>query len=153
MLVLTRQNLPILDRHKVAGAEGVLRGAYVLAREQGAAPDLVLIASGSEVELILAAREELVARGIDARAVSMPSWELFREQPQEYRDQVLPPPVKARLAVEAAVPMGWHEWVGDGGDIIGITRFGASAPAKENFKRFGFTVDHVVERATRLVRR
>jgi transketolase len=153
MLVLTRQNLPILDRNTVAGAEGVLRGAYVLAREKGAVPDLVLIASGSEVELILAAREELAARGIDARAVSMPSWELFREQPQEYRDQVLPPPVKARLAVEAAVPMGWHAWVGDGGDIIGMTRFGASAPAKENFKRLGFTVDHVVERATRLVRR
>jgi transketolase len=114
---------------------------------------VILIASGSEVQLIMSAREALGRHGIDARVVSMPSWELFREQPQEYRDQVLLPDVKARLAVEAAVPMGWHEWVGDGGDIIGITRFGASAPATENFKRFGFTVDHVAARAGALVRR
>jgi len=153
MLVLTRQDLPVFDREKFGGAEGVLKGAYILAREKGALPDLILIASGSEVQLIMAAREELARQGLDARVVSMPSWELFREQPQEYRDQVLAPQVKARLAVEAAVPMGWHEWVGDGGDIIGITRFGASAPAKENFKRFGFTVDHVVARARALLRR
>ena len=153
MLVLTRQDLPIFDRQKLGGAEGLLKGAYVLAREKGALPDVILIASGSEVQLIMAAQEKLAKEGIDARVVSMPSWELFRGQPQEYRDQVLLPQVKARLAVEAAVPVGWHEWVGDGGDIMGITRFGASAPAKENFKRFGFTVDHVVERAKRLVRR
>jgi transketolase len=153
MLVLTRQNLPIFDRQKLGGAEGVLKGAYILAREKGALPEVLLIASGSEVQLVVAAQEELARQGIDARVVSMPSWELFREQPQEYQDQVFPPQVKARLAVETAVPMGWHEWVGDGGDVIGITRFGASAPANENFKRFGFTVDHVVERITRLVRR
>jgi len=153
MLVLTRQDLPVFDRQKLGGAEGVLKGAYILAREKGALPEVVLIASGSEVQLVVGAQEELVRQGIDARVVSMPSWELFRQQPREYRDQVFPPQVKARLAVETAVPMGWHEWVGDGGDVIGITRFGASAPAKENFKRFGFTVDHVVERTTRLVRR
>jgi transketolase len=135
----------------VAAAEGLLKGAYVLAREKGAAPDVILIASGSEVQLIMAAQAELANRGIDARVVSMPCWEFFREQPQGYRDEVLPPAVKARLAVEAAVPMGWREWVGDGGDIIGINRFGASAPAKENFKRFGFTVEHVVARAEALV--
>jgi transketolase len=153
MLVLTRQNLPIFDRSKVAAAEGLLKGAYVLARERGAAPDVILIASGSEVQLIMAAQAELANRGIDARVVSMPCWEFFREQPQAYREEVLPPAVKARLAVEAAVPMGWREWVGDGGDIIGINRFGASAPAKENFKRFGFTVEHVMERAAALVHR
>jgi transketolase len=153
MLVLTRQDLPIFDRQKLGGAEGVLKGAYILAREKGALPDVILIASGSEVQLVVAAQEQLVRQGIDARVVSMPSWELFREQPQDYRDHVLPAQVKARLAVETAVPMGWHEWVGDGGDVIGITRFGASAPAKENFKRFGFTVENVVERTTRLVPR
>jgi transketolase len=153
MLILTRQDLPVFDREKLGGAEGVHKGAYILAKEKGAVPEVILIASGSEVQLIMAAREELAKERIDARVVSMPSWELFRGQPQDYRDQVLLPQVKARLAVEAAVPMGWHEWVGDGGDIIGITRFGASAPVKENFKRFGFTVDHVVARARALVRR
>jgi len=151
MLVLTRQNLPVFDRSKVAAAKGLLRGAYVMAHEKGAAPDVILIASGSEVQLILAAQEELASRGIDARVVSMPCWEFFREQPQGYREEVLPPAVKARLSVEAAIPMGWREWVGDGGEIIGMTRFGASAPDKENFKRFGFTVEHVVARAVALV--
>jgi transketolase len=152
MLVLTRQNLPVFDRSKVAGAEGVLRGAYVLSREKGSVPEVILLASGSEVQLVLAAQAELANRGIDACVVSMPCWEFFRAQPQAYREEVLPPAVKPRLAVEAAVAMGWREWVGDGGDIIGINRFGSSAPAKENFKRFGFTVEHVVERAAALVR-
>jgi transketolase len=151
MLVLSRQGLPIFDRAALGGAEGLLKGAYVLAREEGTLPDVLLIASGSEVQLILAAREELTKQGIDTRVVSMPSWELFREQSQDYHEQVFPPGIRARLAVEAGVPLGWRDWVGDGGDIIGITRFGASAPGRENFKRFGFTVDNVVEKAKRLV--
>jgi transketolase len=151
MLVLTRQGLPILDRHTYASAAGVLQGAYVLSKEKGDVPDIVLMASGSEVQLILAAQEQLAANGIDARVVSMPSWELFEEQPQSYRDAILPRQVKARLAVEAGSPLGWREWVGDAGEVIGITRFGASAPAREVFKHYGFTVDNVVTRARQLV--
>jgi transketolase len=109
------------------------------------------MASGSEVHLILEAQETLAAEDIDARVLSMPSWELFLEQPQEYRDEVLPPKIKARLAVEAGVPQGWRDWVGDDGHIIAIDKFGASAPGKENFSRYGFTVENVVERARRLV--
>jgi transketolase len=153
MLVLTRQGLPVFDRQKVASAEGVVRGAYVLAKERGERPDIVLIASGSEVQLILGAQERLAAEGIDARVVSMPSWELFRAQTQDYCNQVLPPSVKARLAVEAAAPFGWCEWVGDQGAVIGIHRFGASAPYKDTFAHFGFTVDHVMERAKSLLAR
>jgi transketolase len=151
MLVLTRQGLPIIDRHTCASAEGVLKGAYVLLKEKGDHPDIVLMASGSEVQLILAAQEQLAANGIDARVVSMPSWELFQEQPQSYRDAILPTQVKARLAVEAGAPLGWREWVGEAGEVIGITRFGASAPAREIFKHYGFTVENVVTRARQLV--
>lgn len=151
MLVLTRQGLPIFDRGKFAGAEGLLKGGYVLSKEKGATPDIILMASGSEVQLIMAAQESLATDGIDARVVSMPCWEFFMEQSQEYRDEVLPPQVKARLAVEAGVPLGWRQWVGDEGDIIAITKFGASAPASENFKQYGFTVENVVKRAKRLV--
>jgi transketolase len=151
MLVLSRQDLPIIDRSKLSGAEGVLKGAYVLSPEVGASLQAVLIASGSEVPLILAAQEQLAAEGICARVVSMPSWDLFREQPQTYRDKILPPSATARLAVEAGVPLGWREWVGDAGDVIAITRFGASAPYKEIFKHFGFTVENVVARTKQLV--
>ena len=151
MLVLTRQGLPIYDRSKTGGAEGLLQGAYVLINEKGAEPDIILMASGSEVQLICVAQEILASEGIDARVVSMPCWEFFSEQSQEYRDEVLPPETKARLAVEAGVPMGWRQWVGDEGEIIGINKFGASAPAKENFKQYGFTVENVVGRAKKLV--
>jgi transketolase len=151
MLVLTRQGLPVFDRTEGGGANELLRGAYVLSREKGAVPDIILLASGSEVQLIFEAQGRLSAVGIDARVVSMPSWDLFLEQSTEYRDQVLPPKVKARLAVEAGVPLGWHQWVGDSGDIIAITKFGASAPARETFKRYGLTVENVVERAKILV--
>lgn len=151
MLVLSRQDLPIVDRSRLSGAEGVLKGAYVLSLERGTGLQAVLIASGSEVPLILAAQEQLAAEGISARVVSMPSWELFREQPQSYRDETLPPSAKARLAVEAGVPLGWREWVGDAGDVIAITRFGASAPYQEIFKQFGFTVENVVARTKRLL--
>jgi transketolase len=151
MLVLSRQNLPILDRSKLAGAEGVLKGAYVLAKEKTGTPDIILMASGAEAHLLLQAQEQLLNAKINARVVSMASWELFREQPQSYRDEVLPPATKARLAVEAGSPLGWRDWVGDHGDIIGITRFGASAPAKELFKQYGFTVENIVERAKKIV--
>jgi len=151
MLVLSRQDLSIADRSRLAGAEGVLRGAYVLAHEQGVTPQAVLIASGSEVSLVLAARERLAEEGIDTRVVSMPSWELFREQTQSYRDEVLPPHLKARLAVEAGVPFGWREWVGPDGDVIGMTDFGASAPYQISFQHFGFTIENVVARTKQLL--
>lgn len=151
MLVLTRQGLPIFDRNEMASAEELYKGAYVLSREKSGAADIILMASGSEVSLIMEAQETLAKEGIDARVVSMPCWELFLKQPQEYHDEVIPPEVKARLAVEAGVPLGWHQWVGDGGDIIGINKFGASAPASENFKQYGFTVENVTQRAKKLI--
>ncbi len=151
MLVLTRQGLPILDRRKMASAEGLLRGAYVLTKEKGASPAIVLMASGSEVQLILRAQEALALDNIDARVVSMPSWELFLEQTQGYRDEVLLPDVDSRLAVEVGVEQGWRNWVGDKGDIIGITKFGASAPNKVILNHYGFTVENIVERAKRLL--
>lgn len=153
MLVLTRQKLPVFDRRDLGGAQGVLRGAYVLAREDGDAPDIILMASGSEVQLIFEARARLAGEGIRARVVSFPSWKLFEEQPRSYREEVLPPEVGARLAVEAASPEGWRRWVGDGGYVIGVDRFGASAPYKENFAHYGFTVENVVSRAYRLLKR
>jgi transketolase len=129
----------------------LLKGAYILSRERKDKPDIVLIATGSEVHLVLQAQQVLTADGIDARVVSMPSWELFREQPIGYRNEVIPPSVKARLAVEAGSPLGWRDWVGDSGDVVGITTFGASAPHKILFERYGFTVNHVVERAKKLI--
>jgi transketolase len=153
MLVLTRQGLPILDRSKLGGAEGVLKGAYVLSKEEGDVPDVALIASGSEVQLVLEGQEKLAAEGIRARVVSMPSWELFRDQPRDYRDEVLPPEVRARLAVEAGSPLGWRDWVSDAGDVLGLTKFGARAPYNEVFKHYGLTVDNVVARAKALLGR
>jgi transketolase len=151
MLVLTRQGLPIVDRHRLASADGVLQGAYILSREQGAEPQMLLIASGSEVSLILEAQVQLASEDIDVRVVSMPSWELFREQSQSYRESVLPPSVTARLAVEAGSPMGWHEWVGSAGAVLGIDTFGASAPARDLFQEYGLTADHVVAKAKQLL--
>jgi transketolase len=151
LLALTRQNVPTFDRTKLAGAEGVLKGAYVLSKEPGERPHVILISTGSEVQIILEAQGKLAAEGIAARVVSMPSWELFEEQPPEYRDSVLPPDVKARLAIEAASPFGWRNWVGDAGDILAIDHFGASAPYKEIYKHFGLTVEAVIERAKKLV--
>ncbi len=151
IIVLTRQGVPVLDREKVAGAEGVLKGAYVLSRENSDAPDIILLATGSEVQLILEAQKKLAEENISARVVSMPSWELFVQQPDEYRHEVLPPGIRARLAVEAGSPLGWRDWVGDHGDIIGVTRFGASAPAREMFRHYGFIVENVVEKAKKLL--
>jgi transketolase len=128
-----------------APAAGLARGGYVLAEAASGTPDVILIATGSEVHLALAAREELQAEGIGTRVVSLPCWELFDRQPQAYRDQVLPPSVKARVAVEQASTLGWDRYVGDGGAIIGMHTFGASAPLKQLTARFGFTPDQVAE--------
>jgi transketolase len=152
VLALTRQNVPTLDRAAYASAEGLLRGAYVLNPTLDR-PDLLLLATGSEVQLIVAAEKLLAARGVRARLVSMPCWELFGAQPPAYRDEVLPPAVRARLSVESGVTLGWERWVGRDGDTIGIDRFGASAPGDKLLKEFGFTAEHVVERALRLVDR
>jgi transketolase len=146
-LVLTRQNVPTLDRTKFASAEGLQKGAYVLADAPNGRPDIVLLATGSEMSLIVAAGEKLAQQKVQARIVSMPSWELFDQQPKEYREAILPVSVRARLAVEAALPQGWHRYVGDGGEVIGIERFGASAPGNVLMEKLGFTVDNVVERA------
>jgi transketolase len=142
-LIFSRQNVPTFDRSVVASAEGVRKGGYVLIDTEGA-PDIILIASGSEVALAAGARDELAKRGLKARVVSLPSWELFDAQPRDYRDSVLPPHVKARLAIEAGVAQGWHKYVGDQGKIMSIERFGASAPASVLAEKFGFTVDAVV---------
>ena len=151
LLALTRQNLPVIDRDTYTPAAETARGAYVLADMGNHPPDLILMASGSEVSLILTAGERLAAEGINVRVISFPSWELFTAQDQDYRDQVLPRAVKARLAVEAGISQGWHRWVGDQGDVISIERFGASAPAKTIFEQFGFTVENVIERAKALL--
>lgn len=150
-LVLSRQGMPILDRKVFAPAAGLARGAYILAEPVGGAPELILIASGSEVGLIVAARERLQNQGIKVRLVSMPSWELFDAQPPEYREAVLPRGVRARLAVEAGSPQGWHQYVGDGGDVIGVTHFGASAPGNVVLEKYGFSVENVCERALKLL--
>jgi transketolase len=150
-LVLTRQNVPTLDRTQFAAADGLRRGAYILADVTSDKPDLVLIGSGSEVSLLIGARQKLAADKIQARIVSMPSWRLFDEQPAEYRDAVLPPSLRVRLAVEAALPLGWHRYVGERGDVIGVERFGASAPGNVVMERYGFTVENVVERARALL--
>lgn len=145
-LLLTRQKLPVLDRSALAPARGLRHGAYVLADTDGA-PDLILLASGSEVQVALETCERLAAQGVKARVVSMPSWELFEQQPPEYRAEVLPPEVTARLAVEAAVPLGWDRYVGPHGDVVGLQRFGASAPYKVIFEQLGFTSENVALRA------
>ena len=152
LLALTRQNLPTLDRSWFAPADGLERGAYVLADLGDGAPELILMASGSEVGLIVEAGQQLAAQAVNVRLVSFPSWELFTAQDQEYRQSILPGTVKARLAVEAGVSMGWERWVGDQGAVIAIDRFGASAPGETVFQELGFTVEHVVERALSLVR-
>ncbi len=151
MLLLSRQKLPVLDRSELGGAAGTRRGAYVIARERGERPDVVIIATGSEVAIALEARSRLMGGEIDARVVSMPSWELFREQPDEYRADVLPPAVPARLAVEAGVAQGWLEWIGADGDVVALDRFGASAPWKDAYVGLGLTAERVVERARALI--
>jgi transketolase len=151
-LVLTRQALPTIDRTKYASAEGVARGAYVLVDAADGKPDVLLLATGSEVSLCLEAFEKLKADGVKARVVSMPSWELFDDQPQEYRDGVLPPAIRARVSVEQASTFGWSKYVSDTGRSIGMRSFGASAPLKQLQQKFGFTVGAVVEAAQDQIR-
>ena len=146
-LVLTRQPVPTFDREKYASAAGVAKGAYILADAPDGKPDVILIATGSEVSLCVTAYEQLKSEGIKARVVSMPSWGIFEAQSEEYKRQVLPPAVKARVAVEAAATLGWSQYVGPTGKIIGMHRFGASAPIKDLLKKFGFTPENVVKAA------
>jgi transketolase len=150
-LILTRQHVPTLDRTKYAVADGLKYGAYVLTEaaqdSSDANPDLILIATGSEVGLIVAAGEKLKEQGLKIRLVSMPSWELFEAQTQQYRDQILPPAIGARLAVEAGISQGWHRYVGPHGAVLGIDGFGASAPGDEMMAKYGFTVDNVCDKA------
>jgi transketolase len=153
VLALSRQPLPTFDRGKFASAAGVARGAYVMADAPGGAPEILLIASGSEVSLIVEAHESLTAKGVRSRVVSMPSWDIFEHQPQSYRDEVLPPTVKTRLAVEQASALGWERYVGDQGRVLGMKAFGASAPLKELQRKFGFEPDNVVAAALQMLGR
>jgi len=151
-MILTRQKMPTFDRDKMAPVSGLAKGAYVLNEAAGGSPQVILIATGSEVALALAAQEKLGASGIRARVVSMPCWELFLEQTPEYRDSVIPRDVPARVSIEAGVSLGWHRWVGDRGVAIGLDRFGASGPGSVLVKQFGFTADNIVRAALSLVK-
>jgi transketolase len=152
IMALTRQKLPILDRTTLAPSEGARRGAYVLKDSDGK-PDAIVIGTGSEVHLALAAAETLNKEGIRTRVVSMPSWELFAQQEQGYRDTVLPPDVRKRVSIEAAATQGWGRWITDDGIAIGIDHFGASAPGEKVMQEFGFTAQHVVDAVHRLAGR
>ena len=152
LLALTRQNLSILDRSRARDA-GVARGGYILSEAEGGKPEVLLIGTGSEVELCVKAQARLKELGIRARVVSLPSWKLFAEQESSYRQQVLPGDVRKRVTVEAGATFGWERFAGDEGTVIGIDRFGASAPAKEVMKQFGFTAERVTAAALRLLGR
>jgi len=152
LLVLTRQNVPTLDRSQFAPANGLERGAYILADLGEGDPELILMASGSELSLIIEAGMRLAAEAFPVRIVSFPSWELFAMQDQEYRQSIFPTMIKARLAVEAGVSMGWERWVGESGVIMGIDRFGASAPSEVVFREFGLTIENIVKHALKLAR-
>jgi transketolase len=155
-LALTRQKVAVIDRKRFAKADGLRRGGYVLADAEAdgnvVTPKLILIATGSEVGLVLEAREKLQSEGVPTRVVSLPCFELFEEQTAEYRDEVLPPAITARLAVEAGVRQGWERYVGQGGDVICLDRFGASAPGDVALKNLGFNVDNVLEHARALAK-
>jgi transketolase len=150
MLVLTRQKLPVLERKVMGAAEGVRRGAYVLLDPPGG-PDAIIIATGSEVSIALEAARTLHAERVRTRVVSMPSWELFAAQPQAYRDTVLPPAVRSRVAVEAAGAMGWSRWITEDGAMVGMESFGASAPAERLFQEFKLTPEQVAQRVRELL--
>jgi transketolase len=153
VIALSRQSLPTFDRRKYASAAGVARGAYVMADAAGGRPEIILIASGSEVALVIEAHELLASRGIHCRVVSMPSWDIFEHQPQSYREEVLPPNVKARLAVEQGSVLGWDRYVGADGSVIGMKTFGASAPLKELQRKYGFEPEKVVAAALEMLGR
>jgi transketolase len=148
-LLLTRQGLPVLDQEKYGSAKDTSKGAYVLVKADK--PDVLLLASGSEVSIALSAAEALAGDSVKVQVVSMPSWELFEKQTQAYKDSVLLPKVKARVAVEAGIELGWHKYIGDNGIFIGMSSFGASAPAKVCFEKFGITADNVVEAAKKSI--
>ena len=152
LLVLTRQALPVLDRQKYADAELAMKGAYVLKKESGEKADIILLATGSEVQLVIKAAETLENDGHSVRVVSAPSLEIFNRQPDEYKNSVLPPNQQKRIAVEAGSTLGWHKWVGSEGIIIGLDRFGVSAPYKEAYQHLGITVDTIVEMALEIIR-
>jgi transketolase len=151
-LALTRQNLPILDPAQYPAAELVAKGAYILVDSKGT-PELILIASGSEVSLALEAQQQLSEKGIATRVVSMPCWEFFENQPKAYQNEVFPPAVTARLAIEMGIAQGWQKYVGDNGDVLSIEKFGASAPANVVMEKYGFSVKNVVEQATKLLKK
>jgi transketolase len=150
-LVLSRQALPTLDRTRYAPASGVAKGGYILADSAGGKPEILFLATGSEVGLAIAVYEKLSAEGVRARVVSMPSWELFEAQPRQYRDTVLPPDVTARISVEQGSTLGWAFYHGSGGRAVGMKTFGASAPLKELQRKFGFTPDSLFEAARELL--
>ena len=152
VLALSRQKLPIIDRKQGPSADLTAKGAYILSEASKTEPDLILLATGSEVSLALKAQKELETKGTATRVVSMPCWELFEQQSQAYKDEVLPPAVLARLAIEAASPFGWHKYVGDKGGIVGVETFGTSAPEKVLLEKYGFSVANVVEQALKLVK-
>jgi len=151
-LVLTRQDLPVLDRDLLGGAEGCLRGGYVLKDAPTGSPDVIIIATGSEVSLALDARELLAEQDVAVRVVALPSWELFQEQSQAYRDEVLPPEITARVTVEAASSFGWERYVGDAGEVVGLDHFGASAPAQVLYREFGLTAENVAAKALKSIK-
>ena len=146
---MTRQALPVLDQQKYGSAKNLEKGAYVLIKAEN--PDVLLLATGSEVQFAVKAHETLAQQGIKAQVVSMPSWELFRKQDQAYRDSVLPPSVKARAAIEAGVRQGWDEWLGEKGEFVGMHSFGASAPYAVCFEKFGITADALVAAAKKSI--
>jgi transketolase len=151
-LILTRQNLPILDRTKLAPAKFLEKGAYTLSQVGKEIPELIIIASGSEVNLALKTQDTLYKqRNISSRVVSMPSWDLFQKQSQQYRDEILPPNVEKRLSIEAASSLGWERWVGQRGKIISIDQFGSSAPGSQVLSRYGFNEDNVIQAALDLL--
>jgi transketolase len=152
-LLLTRQALPVLDRARFGKAEGLRRGGYVLADSPGDTPELILIATGSEIHPALDAFEKIRGEGCRVRLVNLASWEIFEQQPREYKDQVLPPGVSLRISVEAAALHGWHKYVGSEGKVLGIDHFGASAPGKVVLEKFGFTADNIYREAKALLKK
>jgi transketolase len=151
MLALSRQKMPTFDRSVMAPASGLQKGGYVLTETPGKTPELILLATGSELHLAVGAKEELEKQGHAVRVVSMPSFELFARQDEAYRDAVLPPPIRRRLAIEAGAPMSWYRWIGLDGAVVGMTTFGASGPSDKVLAHFGFTVPNVVEHALKLL--
>jgi transketolase len=150
-MAFSRQNLPVINRNTYASAEGLLKGAYVLADLGDGEPQILLMASGSEVQIILNAAQRLIAKGINTRVVSFPSWELFKQQTKEYQESVLPNKMKKRIAVEAGIELGWEKWLGDEGHFVGMNSYGKSAPYETLYQKFGITVDRVVDLAVKLL--